>query len=60
MAGEQAIDESDLVGEENAEAEAQNTGTGNEPAIEPGKSSASVRKRQSQGASNQHHSRNRS
>lgn len=56
MAGEEAVDEADLVGEEKTEAETEQAGAGNEAAIEPRETRASVRKGKGQGAGDQHHS----
>lgn len=60
MAGKQAVDETNVIGNEQAEDETENARTGDEPAIEPGKTRAGIRKRKRQSQGNQHHSRDRS
>ena len=56
MAGEEPVDEADLVGEKKAEAETKQARAGDEPAIEPGETRAGVGKGKRQRASDQHHS----
>ena len=42
MAGEEPVDEADLVGEKKAEAETKQARAGDEPAIEPGETRAGI------------------
>ena len=58
MRGEEAIDETDVRREEETEAEAQQAGAGDEPAIEPGKAGTGEGKRKSEGQGDKHHSGN--
>jgi len=58
MRGEEAVDETDVIREEETEAEAQQAGAGDEPAIEPGKAGTGEGKRKSEGQGDKHHSGN--
>lgn len=55
MAGEEAIDETDLVGNEEAEAQAQQARSGDQAAIHPDKARAGVGKWQGNRGRNQDH-----
>ena len=55
MAGEEAIDEADVVANENPKTQAENAGAEDEAAVEPGEAMAGERKRQGQGGGDQHH-----
>lgn len=56
MGGEEAVDETDLEGQEEAEAETEQTGANDEPAIEPSEAGTGVGKRKSQADGDEHHS----
>ena len=58
MRGEEAVDETDVIREEETEAEAQQAGAGDEPTIEPGKTGTGEGKRKSEGKGDEHHSGN--
>ena len=55
MAGEEAVDEADVVANENPKTQAENAGAEDEAAIEPSETMAGKRKRQGHGGGDQHH-----
>jgi len=55
MAGEEAVDETDVVANENPKTQAENAGAEDEAAIEPSETMAGKRKRQGHGGGDQHH-----
>ena len=59
VSAEQAIDEADLIADKQAERETDNTGAGNECAIQPGKAIPGERERKGNHARNQHHAGDR-
>jgi len=59
MAGEQAIDEADLIGNEQAEAQAQHTGSCHQSTSHPGKPRTRIGERQRERGRNQDHSTDR-
>src|SRR5207248_957629 len=59
VAGEEAVDETDVVANKEPETEANYTGAQNEAVVEPGKAMAGKGKRQSQRGGDEHHAGNR-
>ena len=57
MAGEQAIDKTDVVGNIKAEAQTEHTRTYDQAAVQPSETSARIGKGKSESRGNQHHSR---
>ena len=55
MAGEEAVDETDVVANENPKTQAENAGAEDEAAIEPGKTMAGERKRKGHRGGDEHH-----
>lgn len=56
MTGEEPVVETDLIGQEKAEAQAKKARASDEAATQTGKASACVRKRKRQSAGDEHHS----